>query len=330
MLVQWGAHLAHHTLYMAALTLPTPTARLRVDSAPLSAPLLTRERLDTLVGVALALTGALYTLGLGRRWARGADDRWALLGRAAAFAGGLVTLLAALLSPLDALTTRLFTAHIAQYLLLADVAPPLLILGQPGATLRAALPAARATRLGAWWEGRPGARIAGELLTLPLVVAVLDVAPLLIWYQPRPFTAALTSGSLHLVEQLSILAAALLFWWTARHPDARPTLGHSRVLVSFFAASLASAAFGLALFLARTPWYPIYGDRAAPWNLTPLGDQQVGGIVLGVAPELLDLLAMLALLWGLIQAQERRATARARAERQARRQVRRDVGRGEE
>lgn len=330
MLAQWGAHLALHTPYMATLGLPALTARLRAASASAPAPTLTRERLDTLVGIALALLGALYTLGLGRLWAHGADDRWVLLGRAAAFAGGLATLLVALLPPLDGLTTLLFAAHIAQYLLLADVAPPLLILGQPGATLLAALPAARAARLRIWWAGQPGARIAWEFLTLTPVVAILDVALLVAWYQPRPFTAALTSGSLHLLEQLSILAAALLFWWTARHPDARPTLAHWRVLVSFAAASLGSAAFGLALFLARTPWYTIYDDRAAAWDLTPLGDQQVGGIVLGVAPELIDLLVMLALLWGLLQAHERRSRDRVREEGRARRAARLDAGRRKE
>lgn len=329
MLAQW-APLALHTPYMTAFGLSALTARLPAIGTPAPAPLLTRERLDTLIGVALALLGALYTLGFGRLWARGDGDRWRLLGRAAAFAGGLATVLVALLPPLDGLTTLALTAHIAQYLLLADVASPLLILGQPGTALLAALPAIRAAELCAWWDRRPHARIAGEFLTLPPIVAVLDVALLVAWYQPRPFTAALTSGSLHLVEQLSILVAALFFWWTARHPDVRPALAHWRILVSFSAASLASAAFGLTLFLARTPWYTVYGERAARWNLTPIGDQQVSGIVLGVAPELLDFLAMLILFWGWLQAHERRARARVREEGRARRAARHDAGRGKE
>jgi len=52
--------------------------------------------------------------------------------------------------------------------------------------------------------------------------------------------------------------------------------------------------------------------------------------MLGVAPELIDLIAALFLIWGWIQAQERRATATARAERLARRAARTTTGRDEE
>jgi hypothetical protein len=80
MLAQWGIHLALHTPPMAAIGLPALTAQLRAVGAPAPASLATRARLDTLVGVELVFLGLCYTLGLGRLWARGADDRWALLG----------------------------------------------------------------------------------------------------------------------------------------------------------------------------------------------------------------------------------------------------------
>ncbi len=282
-------------------------------------PVLTRERLDGLTLALLALIAACYAYGTARLWRRGGQARGVLLGRSLAFAAGGAVLALALLPPLDRLTTQLFAMQIGQYLLLTTVIPPLLVLGAPGAALSAALPASRADTLRVWWDSRPSARRLWEFATHPLVVAALDIALLLAWYQPFPFTAALASGALHMGEQLSILLGALLFWWTVRHPEARPALGHGRVLVSFVAASLASAAFGLVLFLARTPWYGIYGDSATAWSLTAIGDQQVGGIMLGVAPELIDLLAGLLLVWGWIQAQERRATATTRAARVARR-----------
>jgi putative membrane protein len=320
MLLQWDAQ-PSRSIPDAMRGLPPLVASLQATAASAPTAPVSRERLDAVVVGVLVLLGIVYLVGFWRLWGRSQGARWSLLGRAAACGAGMALLLLALLPPLDALTTLLFTAHIAQYLLLADVVSPLLIVGQAGGVLLAALPTAGVARLGAWWARSHGARRLWAIVTLPPLVATLDVALLVAWYQPRPFTAALASGSLHLIEQLSILLAALLFWWTIRHPDARPALGHGRVLISFFAASLGSAAFGLTLYLARRPWYPAYGDAAARWHLTLLGDQQAGAIVLGVAPELLDLLAMLALLWGWIRAQERRATARARAERRARRRA---------
>lgn len=330
--IQWGTSLAAHLaapllggLHAVAPRLPLAdarTARLAAEAAPLATPLLSRDRLDALAMVCLAFVTLLYASGTVHLWRGGGQKSGTLFGRVLAFAGGVAILAIALLPPVDRLTTQLFAMQIGQYLLLTTVVPPLLILGEPGAALFVALPAARAATFRAWWAKRTFARRAWEFLTLPPVVAALDIALLLAWYQPRPFDAALASGALHLGEQLSILVAALLFWWTVRHPEARPSLAHGRVLVSFVAASLASAAFGLALFLARTPWYSVYGDSAAAWSLTAIGDQQVGGIMLGVAPELIDLIAALFLVWGWIQAQERRATANARTERLARRAAR--------
>ena len=316
--IQWGQALT------ARFADQLSNADLTVDT-----PLLSRDRLDVLMMGCIALLAVGYAVGVARLWRRGGQAGGAVGGRALAFAGGGAILAVALLPPVDRLTTQLFAMQIGQYLLLTTVIPPLLILGEPGAALLAALPTRRADALRAWWERHPPARRLWEFATLPPVVAALDIALLLAWYQPRPFDAALASGALHLGEQLSILLAALLFWWTVRHPEARPALAHGRVLVSFVAASLASAAFGLILFLAHTPWYGIYGDSAAAWSMTALGDQQVGGIMLGVAPELIDLIAGLLLVWGWIQAQERRATATARAARLARRAAR-AAERGEE
>lgn len=339
MLIQWGTSLAPHLAAPLLTTIHTLVPRPALAAALATSrglastsdttPVLTRERLDALALVILAIIAACYAYGTVRLWRRGGQAGGALCGRTLAFTLGGAVLAIALLPPLDRLTTQLFAMQIGQYLLLTTVIPPLLILGEPGGALSAALSASHAENLRVWWEGRPFVRRLWEFATEPPAVAALDIALLLAWYQPRPFDAALASGALHLGEQLSILLAALLFWWTVRHPEARPALAHGRVLVGFVAASLARSAFGLALFLARIPWYGIYGDSATAWNLTAIGDQQIGGIMLGVAPELIDLVAALFLIWGWIQAQERRATATARAERLARRAAR-AAERGEE
>src|ERR1700739_2075189 len=60
--------------------------------------------------------------------------------QAAAFSGALATIFLALNGPIDARADdRLFTAHMAQHLLLALVMPPLLLLGTPGWMLRPSL-----------------------------------------------------------------------------------------------------------------------------------------------------------------------------------------------
>ena len=68
--------------------------------------------------------------------------------RLAVYLGGLAVVVMALVSPIDALGSLLFTAHMAQHELLTMVAPPLLLLGNPLAIALWAVPAAVRPRAG--------------------------------------------------------------------------------------------------------------------------------------------------------------------------------------
>src|SRR5665213_98534 len=62
--------------------------------------------------------------------------------RAAAFYGGIVTIMLALDTPIDAYSDRLFWVHMVQHVLLLTVAPPLLVLGRAWPRLWQPLPIA--------------------------------------------------------------------------------------------------------------------------------------------------------------------------------------------
>ena len=80
--------------------------------------------------LALAIVAAVfYAAGVRRRASvrRRVEWRW----RAAAFGAGLLAILVALDSPIDAYDTRFFSVHMTQHVLLMLVAPPLIVLGRP-------------------------------------------------------------------------------------------------------------------------------------------------------------------------------------------------------
>ena len=60
--------------------------------------------------------------------------------QAAAFFGGLLTIVIALDSPIDAYADQLFWVHMLQHILLLTVAPPLILLGRPWPRMWRALP----------------------------------------------------------------------------------------------------------------------------------------------------------------------------------------------
>jgi putative membrane protein len=231
------------------------------------------------VVVALLLSLALYAIGAVRLWRRAGAGRGLSRTQVAAFCGGWLALAAALVSPLDALSDRLFSAHMVQHEILMLVAAPLLVLGRPLAAFAWALPQQALRQLSAPWRSGWAAQ-GWRALTDPLSAWVLHALALWAWHIPSVFDAAIESPPLHALQHASFLGSALLFWWAALGSGSRP--GRRGVaLALLFTTMLHTGALGALLALAPTPWYPHYA-LAAGAGLDPLEDQQLGGLVMWV------------------------------------------------
>ena len=228
--------------------------------------------MEPLVLVPLLGLGLAYGLGISRLWARAGRGRGIPVWRAAAFALGLLVLLAALLSPLDAAAETSFALHMLQHMLLVVVAAPLLALGQVGVVLLTALPAALR---GPVAELRHLRRVA----TVP-VASALHGATLWLWHAPGPYEAALANDALHYLEHLTMLGTAALFWWGVLSARGRGTLGHGAGIAALFVTMLHTGLLGILITLAPLPLYASYATAAPLGALGPLEDQQVAGIVM--------------------------------------------------
>ena len=155
----------------------------------------------------------------------------------------------ALVSPLCALSSALFSARVVHHILLVAVAAPL---------LAAALPARRVTGI-----------------ALPFVVST---AVLWAWHLPQAYDAALANVALYWVMQLSLLGSAVLFW--------RAVLAESRSPVDRLAFVVAAFAqmglLGALLTFAPAPLYAAHAFAPLAWGLTPLQDQALGGVIMWV------------------------------------------------
>jgi cytochrome c oxidase assembly factor CtaG len=212
---------------------------------------------------------------------------------AVAFAAGWGTLALALLPPLDGLAETLFTAHMAQHVLLVGVAAPLLVLARPLPAALRALPGRTRLRVSAALRSRV-VRAPWGLLSRPGVAFAVHASALWTWHLPGPHQAALGSPALHAAEHGCFLGSALLFWWVMIHGrGGRAAYGASAFFV--FAAGLQGGALGALLALAPTVWYPAY-DGAAAFGLSPLEDQQLAGLVMWIPAGLVYVGAGLSLL----------------------------------
>jgi cytochrome c oxidase assembly factor CtaG len=206
---------------------------------------------------------AAFVLALGIAYVvavrRFGAPRW----RAAAFAAGLVLVLAAAVSPIATVALHyLVSAHLLQNVMLAEWAPALLVFG-----LSAPL-AARIARL-------PGL----ATLTYPLVALPLWIAMYAAWHIPAAYDAALDHAPLLRLQHLSYLVLGALFWWPVFQEVPHRMSNGARSLY-VFAAFLFASPLGLLLALLPSAIYDFYEEAPRLWGLDPLTDQQIAGVVM--------------------------------------------------
>ena len=239
------------------------------------------------------------------RTARGeAGGRGAGLAQAAAFAAGVLALLAALVSPLDALgDDYLFSAHMLQHVLLGDIAPLLLLLGLSRVIMRPA------TRRLVTIERALGP------LAHPLTGLVLWLVLMYVWHVPAMYDAALESPLVHLLEHASFFTAGVAVWWPLVQPvPMRRSLRGLWPIGYIGAAKFGLAALGLYLTWTSTVVYGYYEDVPRIWDLSAVEDQNVGGAIMMVEQSLTFVLVLVALFVRMLGRSEEEERRRERLE----------------
>ncbi|HEY4218207.1 MAG TPA: cytochrome c oxidase assembly protein [Gemmatimonadaceae bacterium] len=198
------------------------------------------------------------------------------------FATGWIALAVALASPLDPLAETLFVAHMAQHLVLIVVAAPLLVLGAPPVFWLWALPTDARRTVGRAVTHAPRVRWIGQMLSNPPLVLATHIAALWFWHFPRPYQAALEHSGIHILEHASFLGTAMAFWWVVLHPGGRRRLGFGASILYVGIALCQSGALGALLMFSARPWYPVHAAGDALWDLAPLADQQMAGLIMWI------------------------------------------------
>jgi putative membrane protein len=245
-----------------------------------------------LLGVTLATV--VYGIGVRRLWRRAGRGRGVTRAQTRWFGAGVAALLVALVSPLDQVSTALFSAHMTQHLLLVLMAAPMLVLGSPLLAMLWGLPSDWRRTLGRWWARSPRLRAACRAVGHPLVIWAAHTAAMWAWHVPSLYESALHYEEMHALEHASFLGTALPFWWVLLRPDHRRRLAFGADLLYLFAAMMQSGALGALITLAGTPWYPEHAPWTPAWGLTPLEDQELAGLIMWVPASLIYLAALAA------------------------------------
>lgn len=210
----------------------------------------------------LLLVGG-YAVALRRTGARPSRPRLA------SFAAGALLLWAALDWPLGALgASYLASAHMVQFLLIALVAPPLLLLGIPPGT----------------WGAIAGERGAGpglRVLTHPLATLLLFGSVLGLTHWPPVVDGLMPAQLGSFALDLGWLVAGTLFWWPVLAPvPRRARFGYPAKMGYLLLGTIVNTAPFLFLTFSRFPVYAIY-ELAPPVSwLSTRDDQVVAGLLM--------------------------------------------------
>lgn len=242
-------------------------------------PTLSPVLLLALAVVALAVVAALLT---GRR------RHESLLGlRPWCAVVALILLAVAYVSPLATLAAHyLFTAHLIQVTLVMGFVPPLLLLGlDPAAGMRS----------------RWGRRL--EWLAHPALAIVLVNVVFFGWHARPLYQACLQHPELYSVQQISLLAVSLAFWWPIVKPGGcgRWCMGSLGKLGYILLATIPQTFAGLLFALAHRAFYTDYAEATRSLGVNPLTDQQLAGACMALLSKLALFAAFSVVLWRMLE-----------------------------
>jgi cytochrome c oxidase assembly factor CtaG len=252
--------------------------------------------------VAVAALAAIYLAGWRRARTAGARHRPGV-GRLALFAGGLIAVLAALVSPVDALGDDLMVMHMLQHILLLDIAPILLILGLTKVLLRPV------TRRLQTIERRAG------FLAYPAFAVIAYAGFMWLWHVPRMYDLALNHSAIHALEHICFAIGGSLYWWHILSPiRGRMRLGGLGPILYMVVTKILVGLLGIALAFAPHSLYPFYQHHPHYWGLSPAIDQSMAGLEMALEQSIVMGIAVVWLFVRMLSESEREAQRAERLE----------------
>jgi cytochrome c oxidase assembly factor CtaG len=191
-----------------------------------------------------------------------------------------------------------------QHELLMVIGAPLMAMGKPLLAFLFALSPKGRSIVGGWTSA-PRFRRSWLLLCAPLTVWILHGVTLWAWHIPALYQATLDNEWIHAAQHATFLGTALLFWWTLIE-GRYGRFGYGTAFAYVFTTALHSSVLGALITFTGRLWYPIYAGRTAPWQLSPMEDQQLGGLIMWIPCGVVFVVVGLAMFAAWIGESERR------------------------
>ncbi|MDA8384285.1 MAG: cytochrome c oxidase assembly protein [Betaproteobacteria bacterium] len=228
------------------------------------------------------------------------------LGPALGFFAGLALIYLSLQSYFDFLSQHMFWVHRLQQLFLHHLGPFLIVLSAPGRVMAQGVPARWRVRwiepVGRW---RP-LRAAYRFIQQPFVAAVLFVGLLYFWLIPAVHFTAMLDVDRYRAMNWGMVIDGLLFWQAMLTAQGVGKQQEAAYLVRFlmlFLVMIGQLLLGAYIFFHGTLLYTVYALCGRAWPINPMSDQQLGGLLTWIPPDMMSVIGSLVILHRLTRSQ---------------------------
>lgn len=248
--------------------------------------------------LATAAAALVYARGLARWRATGQRNG---LWRPLSYALGLALIYAALQTRWDYYAQHMFFIHRLQHLALHHLGPFLIVLAAPWSALRRGLP----QRLDRWLAAQAWLRGIMNVALDPWLAPLLFIAGVAIWLIPAVHFVAMLNADLYKLMNWSMVADGLPFWALVLDPRPQPParLRYGSRILMLWLIMLPQIAIGAVIGLTRRDIFPVYAVCGRAFPVSPLTDQQIGGLIIWIPASMMSVVGSLILIRWMLRAE---------------------------
>ena len=196
------------------------------------------------------------------------------------FALGIGLLVFAVASPIATIgEEELFSFHMAQHLLIGDLAPLCLLAGLTGPLLRPVLALPGVMRL--------------RVLSNPFVAFPIWATNLVVWHLPFLYEAAVNHSAVHALEHSAFFAAGIVLWLPVLETLPAPEwFGTGAKLGYILGVRLVATVIGNVFIWGGAAFYDVYDTGDDYLGLSPSADQSLAGSLMMLEGSIVTIVAL--------------------------------------
>ena len=200
--------------------------------------------------------------------------------RIALFTLGIALLVLAVASPIATVgEEQLFSFHMAQHLLIGDLAPLCLLAGLTGPLLRPILALPGVMRL--------------RVFANPFVAFPIWTLNLVVWHLPFFYEAAVRHSAVHAVEHIAFFSAGIVLWLPVLETLPAPEwFGTGAKLAYVVGVRLVATVVGNVFVWGGAAFYDVYETGDDYLGLSPDADQSLAGSLMMLEGSIVTIVAL--------------------------------------